>query len=59
MPKAITDSIACCTVHVRSVVATSMPISRPTSQKPESLTCPANTDPAAVASVMQTTSIAE
>src|SRR5699024_334415 len=49
-----TDSIACWTVQVFSVVFTSMFISRPTSQKPESLTWPAKTDPAAVARVIAT-----
>ena len=51
----MSDSIACWIVQVRSVVAVSMPRSRPTSQKPESLTCEANTDPAAVARVIAMT----
>ena len=52
MRKPITDSRVCCTVQVRRVVATSMFSSRPTSQKPESFTCEANTEPAAVATVI-------
>lgn len=47
--------MVCCTVQVFRVVLTSMPISRPTSQDPESLTWLAKTDPAAVARTMATT----